>query len=128
MRVLRVALVDDHADIRRLIGVLVAAAGHQVVGEAADGREGVAVVLGCMPDLVIMDWQMPEMDGVEATRQICRQAPTIRVIAFSSANDPSTRTAFLDAGAVAYHDKGDITGLEASIARAAGTVRPAPSS
>ena len=39
MRVLRVALVDDHADIRRLIGVLVAAAGHQVVGEAADGRE-----------------------------------------------------------------------------------------
>ena len=78
MRALRVALVDDNADIRRLIGLLLADAGHQVVGEAADGREGVAVALSCTPDLVIMDWQMPEMDGVEATRQICRRAPAIR--------------------------------------------------
>jgi DNA-binding NarL/FixJ family response regulator len=66
-----------------------------------------------------MDWQMPEMDGVEATRRICEQSPGMRVVAFSSAHDPETRAAFLDAGAIAYHDKADIAGLEASVARVA---------
>jgi DNA-binding NarL/FixJ family response regulator len=119
---LRVVVVDDIASIRELIGLLLAEAGHEVVGEAADGRAGVAVVLARAPDLVIMDWQMPEMDGVEATRRIFEQSPGMRIVAFSSANDPSTRAAFLEAGAIAYHDKTDISGLEASVARVAALV------
>jgi len=66
-----------------------------------------------------MDWQMPEMDGVEATRRICERSPGMRIVAFSSASDPGIRAAFLEAGAIAYHDKSDIAGLEASVARVA---------
>ena len=119
MSALRVVVVDDIAEIRRLIGLLLADAGHRVVGEAADGLAGVAVVRSHSPDLVIMDWQMPEMDGVEATRRICERSPGMRIVAFSSAGDPGIRAAFLEAGAIAYHDKSDIAGLEASVARVA---------
>ena len=119
MAPLRVVVIDDIADIRRLVGLLLATAGHRVVAEAANGREGVDVVLAHSPDLVVMDWQMPELDGVEATRQICARAPGTRVVAFSSANDPGVRGEFLAAGAVAYHDKSDIGGLEDSVARIA---------
>jgi DNA-binding NarL/FixJ family response regulator len=122
MTALRVVIVDDKADIRHLLGLLLATAGHQVVGEAPDGRVGVTVALTLAPDLVIMDWQMPEMDGVEATRRICEQSPGLRVIAFSSASDPGMRAAFLAAGAFAYHDKADIDGLEASVAQVADLV------
>lgn len=118
-RSLRVVIVDDFEDLRRLIGVLVTAADHAVVGEAADGRAGVAVTLELAPDLVIMDWQMPELDGVEATRRIMRQAPDTVVIAYSSAGDPAVRDAFLAAGAFAYVDKADVAGLEHAVARVA---------
>ena len=117
---LRVVVIDDIADIRRLIALLLTDAGHQVVAQASNGRSGVDVALSHAPDLVIMDWHMPEMDGVEATRRIREQSPGMAVIAFSSASDPSIRTAFMDAGAVAYHDKGDVAGLVASIARISG--------
>lgn len=116
---LRVVVIDDIADIRRLVGLILETAGHRVVAEAADGREGVDVVLAHAPDLVVMDWQMPELDGVEATRRICAHAPGTRVVAFSSASDPGVRSEFLDAGAVAYHDKTDIDGLEDTVARIA---------
>jgi CheY-like chemotaxis protein len=116
MTALRVVVVDDVAEIRKVLGLLLAASGHQVVAEAADGRMGVSVVLRHAPDLVIMDWQMPEMDGVQATRRICAQSPGMRIIAFSSAGDPGIRAAFLEAGAIAYHDKADVDGLEASVA------------
>lgn len=118
-RSLRVVVIDDIALLRQLVGLLLTGAGHVVVGEAGDGRAGVAVALACSPDLVIMDWQMPELDGVEATRQIIAAAPEMIVIAFSSAGDPAVRDDFLAAGADAYLDKADIAGLEAAIARVA---------
>jgi CheY-like chemotaxis protein len=118
-RSLRVVVIDDIAELRQLIGLLVIEAGHVVVGEAHDGRAGVAVTLDRTPDLAIMDWHMPELDGVEATRQISARAPEIAVIAFSSAGDPAVRDDFLAAGAGAYVDKGDIAGLEAAIANVA---------
>ena len=117
---LRVVVVDDNASLRKLVGVLLTEAGHEVVAEAADGRGGVAAALAHAPDLVIMDWEMPVVDGVEATRELLAHAPAISVIAFSSANDPQVRDAFLAAGATAYVDKGDTAGLRSAVAHVAG--------
>jgi DNA-binding NarL/FixJ family response regulator len=119
---LRVLIVDDAAALRRAVGALLAEAGHEVVGEAADGRAGVAMTLARSPDLVIIDWQMPRLDGVEAVRRIHAGCPGMHVIAFSWSSDPAVRDGFLEAGAYAYHDKADIAGLEASIAQIAALV------
>lgn len=116
---LRVVIVDDVESIRHVVGLLIAGGGHEVIGEARDGAEGVELILELMPDVVIMDWSMPKLDGVEATRKVLQKAPHLAVIAFSSADNAEVRTAFLDAGAVAYHQKSDIDGLRASLSRLA---------
>src|SRR3954447_1144409 len=117
MSSLRVVVVDDVAAVRELIAsVFVVQAGHELAGEAADGLAGVTVVLEQQPDLVIMDWQMPELDGVEATRRIHASLPELPVVAYSSAEAAAIRDAFLAAGAFTYVEKTDIAGLERAIA------------
>jgi DNA-binding NarL/FixJ family response regulator len=68
--VIRVVVADDQALVRGGFVVLLRSAGIEVVGEAADGREAVALVRAEHPDVVLMDIRMPEMDGLEATRII----------------------------------------------------------
>jgi len=76
-----------------------------VIGEAKDGEEAVAMVGSLHPDLVVMDVQMPRMDGLEATRQIKQCTPAIRVILLTMYRE--YRTAALRSGADAFLVKGD---------------------
>jgi CheY-like chemotaxis protein/anti-anti-sigma regulatory factor len=111
LRPLRIVIVDDVEPIRRLLRAVLADAGHTVVGEASDGCAGLREARERSPDVVIMDWSMPGMDGVAATREIVAICAQVAVIAFSSAGDPAVRDAFLASGALAYVNKGDIDGL-----------------
>jgi CheY-like chemotaxis protein len=110
-----VVVVDDNEPIRRMLAGLLRAAGHRVVGEAADGAAGVRETIAHGPDLVIMDWSMPVLDGVAATRELRARCPGIAVIAFSSAGDPQVRDAFLAAGAARYIPKPDVDALLAAV-------------
>jgi diguanylate cyclase (GGDEF)-like protein len=77
-----------------------------LVGEAANGEEGVALALSLRPDVVLMDLHMPVVDGVDATRRIAKLLPSTRVVAFSGADDSGSVSAMMEAGAAAYLVKG----------------------
>jgi DNA-binding NarL/FixJ family response regulator len=98
-----VVLVDDHALVRRGLGQLLEASDDiEVVGEAGDGDEAIAVVREHRPDVVLMDLQMPGTDGVKATSEILSSLPETRVVVLTSFSDSERIIAALDVGAVGY--------------------------
>ena len=98
-----VVLADDHAMVRLGLEQLLAGAdGIEVVGSAADGAQAVAMVLDRRPDVVLMDLQMPGIDGVAATRQIVASGAESQVVVLTSFSDSERIVAALDAGAVGY--------------------------
>ncbi|CAN5357723.1 response regulator transcription factor [soil metagenome] len=102
-RSIRVVLVDDHALVRSgLAHLLDGVEGIEVVGQAGDGEEAVRVVTGLRPDVVLMDLQMPILDGVAATRRVLAAAPESQVLVLTSFSDSARIVAALDAGAVGY--------------------------
>jgi DNA-binding NarL/FixJ family response regulator len=83
-RRVRVLIADDQEPTRRgLKALLTLSPQVDVVGEAVDGREAVAMVSARRPDVVLMDLQMPMMDGIEATRQIKARWPEVKVVALT---------------------------------------------
>ena len=97
----RVLVVEDQADNRRILRDLLSSAGYEVV-EALTGEEGVAAALASRPDLILMDVQLPGIDGLEATRRIkaepaLRAVPLIIVTSYAlSGDDARARAAGAD--------------------------------
>ena len=103
----RVVVVDDHQIVRDgLVALLGNLDDVEVVGSAADGREAVHVVAETEPDVVVMDIQMPHLDGIEATRFITGKHPAVRVVMLTMNEDDETILAALRAGASGYLLKG----------------------
>ena len=100
---LRVVLGDDHTIVRQGIRkILEERRDWEVVAEAGDGREAVKKVLEQQPDVAILDIGMPLLNGIEATRQIVKRAPTVRVLILSMHSDEAYITQALQAGAKGY--------------------------
>jgi DNA-binding NarL/FixJ family response regulator len=102
----RIVLVDDHQVLRDGIRRSLEDAGEEVVGEAGDGEEAVAVVAQTRPDVVLMDLEMPVLDGVESCKCILAQFPATLVVVLTMHEDVTRTRAALSAGAVAYLTKG----------------------
>jgi ribonuclease P protein subunit RPR2 len=104
---LRLLICDDAPDARdALRGSLAAQAGIEVVAEAENGEEAIALALAHSPDVVLMDVQMPVLNGVAATRRIREMLPKARIVAYAGSDDAGDVMAMMEAGADAYCLKG----------------------
>lgn len=104
----RVLIVDDQETFRSAARLVVELAeGFELAGEAATGEEGVGLARDLEPDLVLMDINMPGIDGLEATRQIVAERPDVRVIVLSTYEASEYESTALDAGANAFLAKSD---------------------
>ena len=100
---IRVAVADDHGVLRDgLAGVIAAQPDMEVVGTAADGAQAVEICRATTPDVVLMDIEMPVMDGIAATQQIVAELPATAVLILTSFSDRRRIMGALDAGAVGY--------------------------
>lgn len=100
-------MVDDHELVRLGIKRLLQdVAGLKVVGEASTGEEAIRLAKESMPDVVLMDVQMPGIGGLEATRKIVRQNPDVKILALTIYGDEPYPSRLLQAGAVGYITKG----------------------
>jgi len=111
MDTIAVLLADDHADFRAgLLAMFSAVEDIRVVGEAADGTDAVTQAARLQPDVVLMDINMPGLDGIEATRRITTASPHIGVVVLTMFEDDDSVFAALRAGARGYVLKGALRG------------------
>jgi DNA-binding NarL/FixJ family response regulator len=98
----RILIADDHSLFRDGLRSLLASQGHEVVAEARNGREAIALAQEKGPDLVLMDISMPEMDGLTATRQLTSVMPEVKVVILTASEDDATLFDAIKAGAHGY--------------------------
>lgn len=103
---IRVVIVDDDGGVRRMVRIILSMEpDYEVVGEAADGAQAVSVTAELQPDLVLLDLEMPGMNGMVAIPQIRQRAPNTKIAVLSAFPDPYTLTDALNLGADTYLDK-----------------------
>jgi len=118
---LRVLVADDHVIFRDGLRALLASTPDaELVGEAATGEEAISLANSLQPDLVLMDLQMPDLNGIEATRRIVHDSPHIRVLVVTMFEDDSSVLAAMRAGARGYLLKGATHAEMARAIRAVG--------
>ncbi len=107
---LKILIVDDNAEIRRLIASIVQPFAEEI-RECADGSAALAIYRAQQPDLVLMDIEMPTMDGIQATRTVCAAEPGARIAMLTNYDDAHLCQSAIKAGAFSYLLKDDLTTL-----------------
>ena len=105
---LRILVVDDHAVVRRGVrSLLESEEGFEITGEATTGREAVDMARRLQPDVVVMDLSLPELNGLDATRQILKAAPRSEILVLTMHHSEELAREVLQAGARGYVLKSD---------------------
>jgi len=105
---LRILLADDHSLVRRGVRSLLAArSGWEVCGEAADGREALEKVAELKPDILILDLNMPDLNGLEVTRRVRKMYPRVEILVLTVEDSEQVMRQLLEAGARGYMLKSD---------------------
>ena len=100
---IKVLIVDDHSLVRNGIKTILGIYDDiEVIGEAENGKEALEICGKCLPDVVLMDLVMPELNGIEATKKILESWPTIKVVTLTSFVDKKLIEDSLKAGAIGY--------------------------
>ena len=102
MRIPKILVVDDFAPWRSMMRSQLAYSGFQVLAEASNGREGIEKAAQLHPDVVVLDLEMPILNGLEAAPRILQVSPSTKIIFLTQQTDNDVRTAALATGAVAY--------------------------
>jgi len=114
----RLLLADDHALMRQILrAILETYPNLSIVGEAVDGMEAVSMAAALKPDGIIMDVNMPKLDGIQATKQIKAAQPEMSVIGLSVIDDQHVKEAMKAAGAEAVLLKDELEKLDAAMRR-----------
>lgn len=99
---MRILIADDHALFRDSLKSLLAARGHEVLGEAKDGRQAVELAHRLRPDVVLMDLSMPELDGLSTTKLIVADLPEVKVVVLTASDDDQNLFEAIKSGAQGY--------------------------
>ena len=99
---LRVLLADDHQVVRQGLRALLEREGHEIVGEAADGWQAIELAKSRRPDVVVLDLSMPQLNGLDAAREILRESPRLAVVLLTMHGEEHLVVAALRAGVRGY--------------------------
>lgn len=106
----RILVVDDHAGFRRCASALLSAEGFEVVGEAESGEAALALAADLEPELVLLDIQLPGLDGFEVAERLLARDPEVKIVLISSRDRSSYGSAIERSGALGFIWKGELSG------------------
>lgn len=106
----RVLIVDDHPSFRRCARALLEAEGFEVVGEAADGAAALAAAAALSPEIVLLDIQLPDIDGFEVARQLLAEVPRLPIVLVSSRDRSQYGPLIETSGALGFVSKAELSG------------------
>lgn len=110
---IRVMIVDDTESLRALLRAHIdAVTGMEVIGEATDGLQAVSIASHTQPDAIILDVEMPVMDGIQALEALRAAAPDAKIVVFSSRTEATTEASAFERGGDAFFRKGETNSAE----------------